>query len=127
MKCYKCKAEGETEVSGAPSKLAWIMSFILFALGCVCIFWVPVSPCAKKWGFWDYEHVCPNCRALISVKRHDLRSRYKSVPNKDPEKPEERKWEQIKGIIKFDRHGRVQKVIPRTSGNLQEEVLSDDD
>ena len=93
MKCYKCKEVGETEVSGAPSKLAWIMSFILFALGCWCIFWIPVSPCAKKWGFWDYEHVCPKCRALISIKRHDLRSRYKTIPNTDLDKPEERKWE----------------------------------
>ena len=101
MICYKCKQTGVTEVSEGPSKLSWIMCLILCALGFVCCCLLPILPCAKKWGFRDYKHVCPNCRALVSLKRHDIRSRYK-VNSDDPN---DRKWEQIKGRVTFDKLG----------------------
>ena len=79
MVCYKCKEPGTTIVIESASKLSWIMCFILFALGFWCCCFIPVLPCAKKWGFRDYKHLCPNCRALVSIKRHDIRSRYKII------------------------------------------------
>ena len=84
--CYKCKKQGMTEVYDGPSKLSYIMCLILCALGFVCCCLIPILPCAKKWGFRDYQHLCPHCRALVAVKRHDIRSRYKT--EHDPENPE---------------------------------------
>ena len=52
--CYKCKESGITQVTEGPSKLSWIMCFILFALGFWCCCFIPVLPCAKKWGFRDH-------------------------------------------------------------------------
>ena len=99
------------------------MCFILFALGFWCCCFIPVLPCAKKWGFRDYKHLCPNCRALIGLKRHDIRSRYMTIS----EDPLEKKWEQIKGHVTFDKETgqpRAAAVQPST-GN--EDIDDDDD
>ena len=101
MVCYKCKKKGTTEVTEGPSKLSYIMCLILCALGFVCCCLLPILPCAKKWGFRDYKHICPHCRALVGLKRHDIRSRYKVIC----EDPLEKKWEQIKGRVTFDKLG----------------------
>ena len=99
------------------------MCFILFALGFWCCCFIPVLPCAKKWGFRDHQHMCPNCRALVSLKRHDIRSRYKIIS----EDPLEKKWDQIKGAVAFDAMGQPTTKKPNKESEPNEEVEDDDD
>merc|ERR1712117_206115 len=66
--CNNCRSQVQTRVNRNLSQNGWIWSFVLwFFTGCCCFI-----PCVMD-GFHDYEHMCPQCNAIIGKSTPDDR------------------------------------------------------